>query len=128
MRPDIAFLTHDLTGTGVVRNSIRLANAAAALGRKTEYWVVHKDGALSGELDSRISVREIGAPAWLPRRIAGLAAVPRLARLINRIRPRILFCGGNHPFFSKVCAMTSTAGRSRAVASGRARNNKPLKL
>ena len=80
MRPDIAFLTHDLTGTGVVRNSIRLANAAAALGRKTEYWVVHKDGALSGELDSRISVREIGAPAWLPRRIAGLAAVPRLAR------------------------------------------------
>lgn len=123
----IAVLSHNLAGTGVVRNGVRIANLAHALGLETEYWVVRPQGALAPELDPGVKVRVLGQH-WvrhLPRKLAGFTAIPALSRLIRERHPAIVFSAGNH-FHLATGAAYRLAGSPACVRlAGRASNAVP---
>ena len=60
-----AVLVYDLRASGVVRNAIRIARAAAASGLAAELWVVRRSGAFAedtGDLPVRVIADMLGLP------------------------------------------------------------------
>lgn len=110
---DVAFVMFDFGPTGVVRNTIRIARAAADAGLRIELWVVQDGGPLRGDLPTGIPVRAFGPElgtgySRAERRKTGRRTVPALTRLIEQQRPTLLLSSGNH-FHSFAAA---AAGRS----------------
>ncbi len=94
---DLAILTYDLRSSGVVRNVLRIAEAARSSGLTTELWIIQAAGALVEQLPGDLAVRTIGAPSLrLPRALHSLSNLPRLVRLLRVHRPALLLSSGNH--------------------------------
>jgi glycosyltransferase involved in cell wall biosynthesis len=111
---DVAIVMFDFGPTGVVRNALRIAAAAARAGLITELWVVQDSGSLRGEVPDGVPVRMFGAPLGTSysrreRRRAGKATVPMLAALLREHRPATLLSAGNH-FHSPAAAAVRQAG------------------
>jgi glycosyltransferase involved in cell wall biosynthesis len=123
----VAVLSHSLSGTGVVRNGVRIANLAQSLGIGAEYWVISAEGPLRQDLHPDIPVVCIG-PDWaerMPRRLAGLAAVAALGAMIRQRRPGILFSAGNHFHLTANLAFRLAGKPSDVRFAGRASNAMP---
>jgi glycosyltransferase involved in cell wall biosynthesis len=116
-----AILVYDLRASGVVRNAIRIARAAAASGLAAELWVVRRSGAFA-EDTGRLPVRVIAeGPPRLSRAADSLRAVPALAAAIRRLRPVVLFSSGNH-MHAFACAAHRLSGASGTRLVARASN------
>lgn len=116
-----AILVYDLRASGVVRNALRIARAAAAVGLAAELWVVRDTGAFV-EDTSGIPVRVIasGRPR-LPRGADSVFTVAALAATIRRLRPAVLLSSGNH-MHAFACAAHRLSGASETQLIGRASN------
>lgn len=128
--PLIAVLVHDLSATGVVRNAIRIAGAVAAGGAEVELWVIRKDGKFAADVPEGVRIVEIGVPFGLGKPVAGrglqnLLAAPRLARLINSRKPRLLLSAGNHFHFAAGVAYRLAGRPAHTRFVGRASNATP---
>jgi glycosyltransferase involved in cell wall biosynthesis len=100
-RLDLAILLFDLAPSGVVRNAMRIADAAHKAGFETAIWVVQNQGRMGDELPRDVMVESLGLTVgdnysrWQRKR-ASLSAADLLAALIRKRRPRILLSAGNH--------------------------------
>jgi len=124
-RPDIAFLVYDLRGSGVVRNVLRIAEAAAAAGLSVQLWAVRAEGSLLGRLPRGISLKVIGSPLARLGRTAGSAgAIRAIERHLCRERPRLFFSGGNqiHLFAALAWQLAGDDVRHEMRFIGRASN------
>mgnify|MGYP002777013688 CR=1 FL=1 len=98
---DVAIVMFDFGPTGVVRNALRIAGAAARAGLSVELWVVQDKGSLRRDLPDGVPVHAFGPTLGTnysrgDRRRAGRSTVPALAALIAARRPRVLLSAGNH--------------------------------
>ncbi len=116
-----AILVYDLRASGVVRNAIRIAGAAAASGLAAELWVVRRSGAFAEDTGG-LPVRVIAeGPPRLSRVADSLLTVPALAAAIRRLRPAVLFSSGNH-IHAFACAAHRLSGASGTRLVARASN------
>jgi glycosyltransferase involved in cell wall biosynthesis len=123
----VAILSHNLAGTGVVRNGVRIANLAQAKGIRAEYWVISDEGELRQELHPDIPIVTI-SPKWvrqMPRRLAGLACIAALGAMIRKQRPSLLFSAGNHFHLTASLAYRFAGMPSGVRFAGRASNAMP---
>ena len=119
---DLAILVYDLRASGVVVNALRIAGAARAAGMTVELWLTADHGPLRSSVPPGITVRTLTAPsAALPRGLRSAMALPRLAGLIRRRRPRILLSSGNH-VHAFACIAHLIAGVKGVQLIGRASN------
>lgn len=96
-RPDLAILGFDLRASGVVRNALRIAGAAAAAGLNTELWTVKADGPLRDEVPPGVTFRSAGFSGAGLGRTADLArAIPSLSNYLSQSSPRLALSSGNH--------------------------------
>lgn len=116
-----AILVYDLRASGVVRNALRIARAAAAAGLAAELWVVRSTGAFAQDTGG-IPVRVIanGRPR-LSRAVDSIVTLPALAATIRRLRPAVLLSAGNH-MHAFACAAHRFSGTSETQLVGRASN------
>jgi glycosyltransferase involved in cell wall biosynthesis len=126
-RPDIAVLGYDLRMSGVVRNALRIAGAAANAGMRTELWVTRGDGPLRNELPPDVKLREITGGSTDRGRTIGLArSIPAFAAQLKSVRPRIALSSGNHMHLAASLAYR-LAGRPAGVALWARASNATLK-
>lgn len=119
----IAMLIYDFRGSGVVRNGLRIAEAARAAGLAVELWPVRAQGELIGTLPRGVPVHALrDQPAAVPRALDSLVALPSLVRAIERRRPAVLFSTGNHAHFLAALAVGAPGRRYRPRLLGRASN------
>ena len=96
-RPDVSILGFDLRASGVVRNALRIAGAAAAAGLTTELWTVTGNGPLLAEVPSVVVLRSADLGGGnLGRTLDLTRAIPQLAAYLKQTRPRIALSSGNH--------------------------------
>lgn len=98
---DLAIIMFDFGPTGVVRNALRIARACSGAGMRVALWVAQDAGSMRSEVPPGVAVEAFGTPLGAnysrgQRRRQGKAAVPRLAALIGRERPRVILSAGNH--------------------------------
>jgi glycosyltransferase involved in cell wall biosynthesis len=91
----------DLNASGVVKNALRIAGAAAQAGMRTELWVASDAGDMRSQVPSGVDVRGFGASiagecSRTARKAAALAATPAFASALAQSRPRIACSAGNH--------------------------------
>ncbi|MCB2109237.1 MAG: glycosyltransferase [Rhodobacteraceae bacterium] len=91
--PDIAILIYDFRGSGVIRNALRIAEAARIDGLFVEFVVVRHEGPFA---DTEIPVSVIGDSHDFGRAIDTFRATRRLHDYVDARKPRILFSAGNH--------------------------------
>jgi glycosyltransferase involved in cell wall biosynthesis len=111
---DVAVVMFDFGPTGVVRNAIRIAAAAARAGLSTELWVVQDRGSLRSEVPDGVPIHAFGPTLGTnysrsDRRRTGKATVPALAAMLAERRPRVLLSAGNH-FHSPAASAIRQAG------------------
>ncbi len=124
---DIAVLGYDLRISGVVRNALRIAGAAANAGMRTELWVARGDGPLRSELPPDVKLREITGGSTDRGRTIGLArSIPAFAAQLKSVRPRIVLSSGNHMHVAASLAYRM-AGRPADVALWARASNATLK-
>lgn len=115
---DVAIVMFDFGPTGVVRNALRIAEAAARSGLSTEIWVAQDSGTLKAEVPASVPVVALGVALGThysrrDRRLAGEATVPALATLLRERRPAVLLSAGNHfhSFAAKAVRLSGVATR-----------------
>ncbi|WP_294172718.1 glycosyltransferase [uncultured Sphingomonas sp.] len=87
----------DLGATGVVRNALGIANAAAERGWAVRLLTSRDDGALRGEVDARVEVIALlGTGSGQQRKHRQRRALLPYRRQLGRWRPDVLFSAGNH--------------------------------
>jgi glycosyltransferase involved in cell wall biosynthesis len=97
----IAILIYGLSGGGVPRRTITLANALARLGHEVELLVVDASGDLRSKVDAAVTVIEIGGWTtrlpWIrtKRRRQFARVVAPLARYLRRRKPTVLLSADN---------------------------------
>ncbi len=113
---DVAIMLHDLAETGVARNALAIAGAAHREGLRTEIWVVDGTGTLISEIPSGVGLVTLGGsgPKWENRRLAGIAAIGKLARAYRERRPSVALSAGNH-FHMTASAAYLVAGSPHGV-------------
>jgi glycosyltransferase involved in cell wall biosynthesis len=124
---ELAMLVYDFSATGVVRNAVRIAAHAAAVGIKTELWTVRGEGPFRAPVPEDVSVVEIGPSAArrLTRGLANLTVVPWLSELIEKRQPGVLLSAGNHFHFAAGLAYRLAGSPSSVRFIGRASNATP---
>jgi glycosyltransferase involved in cell wall biosynthesis len=115
---DVAIVMFDFGPTGVVRNALRIAAAAANAGLRTELWVVQDSGPLRSDVPEQVPVRAFGTPLGLnysrrDRRRAGRATVPALAAMLQTRQPAVLLSAGNH--FHSFAATAARGATTRLI-------------
>src|SRR6478609_9581908 len=86
MTGTIAILLYDFRASGVVRNALRIAEAASAAGLDVRLWPVRCQGSFTASLPGGVPVEPIrtGVPApGLGRDLDSLLSVPALARALE---------------------------------------------
>lgn len=122
----LAIVVHDFSGTGVVRNSIRIANRMALSGSRTELWVIRDQGAFREDISDAVRIRRIEPPCGSPiRRLETLFAVNSLARMIRDHQPAVLLSSGNHLHIATGCAYRRAGRPTTTRFIGRASNAPP---
>lgn len=86
----------DLSPTGVVRNSIAIANRLAHSGFAVDLVACRAEGELAGELDPGVAVTSLlqGPPAPRPLELA--RSLSSYRRHVRRTAPDVLLSAGNH--------------------------------
>jgi glycosyltransferase involved in cell wall biosynthesis len=126
-RPDLCVMGYDLRASGVVRNALRIAGAAAAAGLRTELWVMRNDGPMRADLPPGVTLRAAPDPGRDRGRGFGLlTGIPSLARHLAVSRPRIALSSGNHLHVAAALAWR-WAGRPRDVRLWARASNATLK-
>lgn len=110
--PRLQIFVHDLSATGVVRNAIGIANAAAQDGFSVRLLTSVADGPLRREVDRRVTL--------VPLVSADVARQPRTHQLRRSLiayrkyarewRPHVLFSAGNHGHLLSTLAWTGLPG------------------
>jgi glycosyltransferase involved in cell wall biosynthesis len=120
-RAPAAILVYDLRASGVARNALRIAKAAAEAGLAPELWVVRGIGEFMAETGG-IPVRVIakGTP-HLPRVADSTVTLPALVAALRSARPAVLLSSGNH-MHAFACAAHRLSGVSETRLIGRASN------
>ena len=119
----IALLVYDLRGSGVVRNALRIAAAASDAGLRISLWPIRCQGELLGAVPANLPIRPIrNRSSHLQRDLDSLAAVPALARAIDRDRPDVLVSGGNHTHLHAALALRRARAGPAIRFVGRASN------
>lgn len=77
-----------LTGGGVERALLRMADGWARAGRRVTLVIGRPDGALAHELPDGVEVHALGSTAY--------RALFTLPDIVRALRPDIVFCPGNH--------------------------------
>ena len=111
-QPRLQIFVHDLGATGVVRNAIGIANAAAEDGFDVRLLTSVAEGPLRHEVDRRVEVVPLVSPE--------VAAMPRTQQLRRSLvayrqqtrawRPHILFSAGNHGHLLSTLAWAGLPG------------------
>lgn len=111
-QPRLQIFVHDLSATGVVRNAIGIANAAAENGFDVRLLTSVADGPLRSEVDDRVRL--------VPLVGAEVAKQPRTQQLRRSLiayrnrtrewRPHILFSAGNHGHLLSTLAWAGLPG------------------
>jgi glycosyltransferase involved in cell wall biosynthesis len=123
MSATCAFLIYDFRASGVVRNVLRIAAAAAAAGIDARLWPIRQQGELMDAVPAGIPIEPVlKGTSRLPRDLDSLRAVPALTRAIDTRGPRVLFSGGNHIHFCAAAAMLFAKDREAVTFIGRASN------
>ncbi len=88
----------DLGATGVVRNAVGIANAAARSGWAVQLLTSSDDGELRGELDGGVEVVDLlgAAASDGKRKQRQRRALIPYRRQVRRWRPHVLLSAGNH--------------------------------
>ena len=112
-----AILVYDLRASGVVRNALRIARAAAAAGLAAELWVVRSTGAFAQDTGG-IPVRVIanGTPRR-SRAVDSIVTLPALTATIRRLRPAVLLSAGNHISGTSETQLVGRASNALAAAT-----------
>ena len=113
---DVAIMLHDLAQSGVARNALSIAAAAHRAGLRTEIWVVDRAGPLIAEVPDGVGIITLGGlgSKWMNRRLAGIAAIGKLARAYRERAPRVALSAGNH-FHVTASAAYLIAGSPNSV-------------
>src|SRR6478609_5750228 len=125
MTGTIAILLYDFRASGVVRNALRIAEAASAAGLDVRLWPVRCQGSFTASLPGGVPVEPIrtGVPApGLGRDLDSLLAVPALARALEARAPALLFSAGNQMHLHAALALRRLPEVSRPRFVGRASN------
>lgn len=124
---DVALLVYDLRGSGVCRNTIRLARALQQAGLAVEIVAVAPGGDLADEA-AGLPVRSLRrTPGRFGRLFGTLTAVSHVRRYLESQRPSLLLSMGNHihPLASAACAMANAPTKLVLRASNDLRHDRP---
>lgn len=130
-RPDLAVLVYNLAATGVTRNAIRIAAAAANRGLRTQLWLWQSTGPFAKLVPANVEIVEFGNESAMLRfghlRRAGiLMKIPALARLIGQKKPRILLSAGNRCHLAGSLAWRLAGRPAHTIPVARASNANPM--
>jgi len=106
--PAIALFMHDLSGGGVERMRLRLADGLLRQGHAVTLIVQYARGSLKAEIPHGVELVELGhARTW--------GSVIRLAKVLRERRPDILLSSLDHNNIAALCARLLAGGRTRLV-------------
>jgi glycosyltransferase involved in cell wall biosynthesis len=130
-KPDLVVLIYNLAATGVTRNAIRIAAAAANRGMHTELWLWQSTGPFAKLVPENVKIVEFGNHSPLLRfgqmRRAGiLMKIPALARLIVQKKPQILLSAGNRCHLAASLAWRLAGKPAHTITIARASNANPM--
>ena len=113
-RPFVAIYLYEPGDGGLDRVAILLANHLAQRGVPVELWMTRLEGAAAHLIDADVPVRQVKAPR-MARRLSMIAQYPRLAAMVRRRRPAILYSAGNQSnmLVALACRGTSTKAVAR---------------
>jgi glycosyltransferase involved in cell wall biosynthesis len=122
-RRTIGLLLYDLRASGVVRNAIRIAEAARRAGLDARLWPIRHQGELSDHVPKGVPVEPIlPGRSRRQRDLDSLRALPTLRRAIRERRPAILFSAGNQVHIHAALALPRAGSPGRPAFIGRASN------
>jgi glycosyltransferase involved in cell wall biosynthesis len=130
-KPDLAVLIYNLAATGVTRNAIRIAVAAADRGMRTELWLWQSTGPFAELVPPNVKIVEFGNDSAMLRfghlrRVGILMNIPALAQLIAKRQPRILLSAGNRCHLAWSLAWRLAGKPDHTIAIARASNANPM--
>ena len=130
-KPELAVLIYNLAATGVTRNAIRIAAAAADRGMRTELWLWQSTGPFAKLVPPNVRIVEFGNDSPMLRfgqlRRAGiLMKIPALARLIGQKKPKILLSAGNRCHLAASLAWHLAGKPAQTITIARASNANPM--
>ena len=109
--PRLQLFVSDLGTTGVVRNAVAIANAAAAAGYEVRLLTCRPDGPLRVEVSPRVTVVNLAGSKSAGGRASQLRGVLLAYRRHSRgWRPDILFSAGNHAHLLSTIAWIGLPG------------------
>lgn len=111
-RPRLQLLVSDLKATGVVRNVIAIANAAAADGFHVRLLTCVGDGPLRKDVGPDVTLVDLLGPreAGTPRHLQQRKALLPYWKHTRSWNPHILFSGGNHGHLLSTLAWQGSRG------------------
>jgi glycosyltransferase involved in cell wall biosynthesis len=111
-RPRLQMFVSDLGATGVVRNAIGIANAAARSGFDVRLLTCVADGELKGELDAEVALVDLlsGVRGGGQRKHRQRRAFLPYRRHTREWRPDLLFSAGNHGHLLSTLAWAGLPG------------------
>jgi glycosyltransferase involved in cell wall biosynthesis len=125
MTGTIAILVYDFRASGVVRNALRIAEAAGTAGLDVRLWPVRCQGSFLDAVPAGVPVEPIlpGVPrSRLGRDLDSVLAVPSLARALETRAPALLLSAGNQMHLHAALALRRLPAGSRPRFLGRASN------
>jgi glycosyltransferase involved in cell wall biosynthesis len=109
--PRLQVFVSDLSATGVVRNAVAIANAAAAAGYEVRLLTCRPEGPLRVEVSPRVTVINLAGSKSAGARSSQLRAALLAYRRHSRDwRPDILFSAGNHAHLLSTIAWIGLPG------------------
>ena len=131
VRPELAVLVYNLAATGVTRNAIRIAAAAANRGIHTELWLWQRTGPFGKLVPENVKIVEFGNRSAMLRfghlRRAGIfLKIPALAKLITDRQPHILLSAGNRCHLAASLAWRLAGKPQQTITVARASNANPM--
>ncbi|BBD98306.1 glycosyltransferase [Sphingobium amiense] len=112
-RPFVAIYLYQPGDGGLDRVAILLANHLLRRRIPVELWMTRLEGPAAHLIDPDVPVRQVKAPR-MARRLSMIAQYPRLAAMVRRHRPDILYSAGNQS--NMLVALACRGTPTKAVA------------
>ena len=129
-RPDLAIMMFDYATSGVVRNALRIAQAAQDAGIRTEVWTAQQIGEMADAIPPGVQSRSLDVDlgdiysAKDRKRAMACVSTP-LAGMMAQLRPRVLLSAGNHFHKPAVAALSQLDRQTAPRLVGRVSNALP---
>jgi glycosyltransferase involved in cell wall biosynthesis len=120
--PDVALITYDLRGSGVVRNALRIAARAVQAGLKVELWVVRASGSMAGDVPKGVPLVELGRGPAAQREMDSLRHVRTIRHALRERKPAVFMSAGNQMHIFASMAWSGLRDTSGMRFVGRASN------